>query len=136
MSKNSPAKKRQQSPKNRTAQLVSAEYSGPIPPPAHLDHYEAILPGAAERILTLAEGEAEHRREIEKGALAAEIMIATREKNQVAGGQWFAFIITLAFIFVGGFLVYAGNPVPGTLLSLTGLVGIVSAFLKKEPQKK
>jgi uncharacterized membrane protein len=37
-------------------------WHGPIPPPQTLEKYENILPGAADRILQLAEDEAQFRR--------------------------------------------------------------------------
>lgn len=36
-------------------------FSGPIPPPNLLERYEAITPGAADRILTMAENQSKHR---------------------------------------------------------------------------
>lgn len=43
--------------------VVAAKYtfSGPIPPPEALERYEKIAPGAADRILTMAEMEQRHR---------------------------------------------------------------------------
>ena len=41
-------------------------FQGPIPPPSVLEAYEKILPGAAERILKMAENQSTHRQEIEK----------------------------------------------------------------------
>ncbi len=40
--------------------------SGPLPPPEMLAQYEEILPGAAERILSMAERQAEHRQKMER----------------------------------------------------------------------
>ncbi len=40
-------------------------YSGPIPRPADLQKYETIQNGFAERIILMAEREANHRQEIE-----------------------------------------------------------------------
>jgi len=34
---------------------MGMEFSGPIPPPAVMDGYEKVLPGAAERILKMEE---------------------------------------------------------------------------------
>ena len=45
---------------------MKAEYSGPLPLPAHFREYEEILPGAAERILALSEKQTEHRQYLEK----------------------------------------------------------------------
>lgn len=41
--------------------LIQQEYRGILPPPNHLEHYEHILKGSAERILKMAENQAEHR---------------------------------------------------------------------------
>lgn len=106
-------------------------FSGPIPPPALLEGYESILPGAAERILVLAESEAAHRRELEKQELLANIAFAKSEQRQVLVGQFCALTISILFIVGGVFLVYSGKPVPGSFLSLAGLAPIVYAFLKK-----
>lgn len=40
-------------------------YSGPLPPAVEFDRYEKTCPGAAERILSLAEKESIHRHGIE-----------------------------------------------------------------------
>ena len=40
---------------------VSHQFSGPIPPPEAMAKYESVLPGAAERILKMAENEAASR---------------------------------------------------------------------------
>jgi len=36
-------------------------FSGPLPPPEAFEKYDLIVPGAAERILTIAESEQRHR---------------------------------------------------------------------------
>lgn len=45
--------------------LVQGHYSGPLPPPAHLEHYEHVLPGAAERIFNMTETEQRQRHSFE-----------------------------------------------------------------------
>ena len=52
-------------------QIQHASFSGPIPPPTVLEGYERIIPGAAERILAMAEADAKHQRDIELAALQA-----------------------------------------------------------------
>ncbi|PIQ30327.1 MAG: hypothetical protein COS35_13425 [Zetaproteobacteria bacterium CG02_land_8_20_14_3_00_50_9] len=42
-------------------------HSGPLPAPEDFAKYENILPGAAERILSMAENEARHRHTIDNG---------------------------------------------------------------------
>lgn len=47
----------------------------PVPPPQMLEHYERILPGAAERIVRMAEEEWRHRHELDQKTREAEIAI-------------------------------------------------------------
>lgn len=48
--------------------VQSMNYSGPIPPPDIIKDYENILPGSADRIISMAEKQADHRRDIEKNS--------------------------------------------------------------------
>ncbi len=41
-------------------------HSGPLPSPVDLEHYNAILQGAAERILVMAEEQAKERHELNR----------------------------------------------------------------------
>src|ERR1700733_9145648 len=46
-------------------------YAGPLPHPEHLEHFERTLPGAADRILIMAEQEQGHRHAWEMRELGA-----------------------------------------------------------------
>lgn len=50
-------------PPSQRASLIHAqmEFSGPLPPPQILGQYDEVLPGAAERILRMAEKQQDHR---------------------------------------------------------------------------
>lgn len=52
-------------PNVKSSVQVSETYSGPLPPPEALARYDQIVPGAAERILCMAENEMKHRHENE-----------------------------------------------------------------------
>ena len=57
------------------AQIVTSEqavFRGPVPPPEVLAGYEATLPGAADRILAMAERQSRHRQELETTVVAGE----------------------------------------------------------------
>ena len=58
---------------------VTAIHAGPLPPPKQLSEYEEICPGAAERIIQMAESQITHRQELEK--LAAN----TNARNSLLG---------------------------------------------------
>lgn len=115
---------------------VRHEFSGPIPPPTILDGYERILPGAAERIMKLAEDEARHRRSVEILTRKAEIRLAKGEHYQIYLAQLLAFIITIAFVIGSVFLLYNGKALTGSLLASGALAAVVAAFLAKGRQKK
>ena len=51
----------QPAPTRTTAVAVSQSFSGPLPPPEVLEHYERIAPGTAERLLAMAESQSAHR---------------------------------------------------------------------------
>lgn len=53
-------------------QAIKEEFSGPIPPPDIIEKYERILPGAADRIITMAEQQATHRQAMEKKMIESE----------------------------------------------------------------
>lgn len=58
-----------QKEQTKVAHLTQQQFSGPVPHPQILQGYDQIIPGAAERILRMAEEDAEHQREIEKTAI-------------------------------------------------------------------
>ncbi len=48
-------------------------FSGPLPHPDILQRFNDIVPGAAERILKMAEGQFEHRTALEKKVIESDI---------------------------------------------------------------
>lgn len=103
---------------------VSEQFSGPMPHPKHFREYEAILPGAAERILSMAERNLSHNIEGSKTALNAEI--DDRRRGMRFGALLFGSLIACAFVSV----YLTTNPiVPGLFLG-TAAIGGVAAFIK------
>jgi Predicted membrane protein (DUF2335) len=49
------------SPIRPTASIISAHWSGPLPPPSELEKIDQIIPGGADRLLRMAEKEQAHR---------------------------------------------------------------------------
>ena len=114
-------------------QLQHTEYRGPLPPPVHFKQYDDIVPGAAERILTMAEKEGDHRRK--------------QEDRVVRGGAWdkrlgliFAFIVAVAGLVIAGFTTLQGHGTFGGFLGISVLGSMVGAFIygsrKKDAQPK
>jgi len=62
------AERRQYSdePKAEALKQQSMPYQGPITPPELLRQYDEIVPGAADRILEMAEEQSKHRQSCER----------------------------------------------------------------------
>ncbi len=65
----------------RNSRLISARWSGPLPPPAQLEEFERIVPGGAERVFAQFEAEGDHRRAME--AQNVKFVIRDRHIGQV-----------------------------------------------------
>ena len=97
-------------------------FSGPLPHPVILSQYNTVVPGAAERIITMAENQSAHRIALEKHVIEADIQSSKT-------GQLFGFIIALVGL-VGSFtLIMQGHELIGTILGGTTLVSLVGVFV-------
>lgn len=103
------------------SKITAASFQGPLPPPQILDHYNQIVPGSAERIISLWENQVKHRQELEKKVISADI-------NQAKIGSILGFIIAIAAICSGTFLAFIGRPTEGIAAILTALAGIIAAY--------
>lgn len=107
---------------------VAQEYSGPLPPPRMLEHYDSVHPGFADRIVLMAEKEQNHRHNLENQGVSGAI-------NKDSRGQHYALITSILLISACTFLIYSGHEVSGSILgggSLTGLAYIFISGRKKE----
>lgn len=94
----------------------------PIPDPEQFAGYEKVLPGSADRILSMAENKSAHKQKMEEKTLIAE----TGYKNL---GQKFGFVLVLAGIIMGGICILAGHGILGTILGAAPIVSIASIFV-------
>lgn len=86
-----------------SAEIQSATFLGPIPHPAILEGYEKIVPGAAERILIMAESSMKHQQQYDNALLEA-------SKKQAARGQIPGFLIGLSAISASVFSAFIAVP--------------------------
>ncbi|EKD93233.1 MAG: hypothetical protein ACD_28C00200G0006 [uncultured bacterium] len=77
---------------------ISTSFSGPLPPPNLLQGYENILFGAADRIISMAEKQANHRQDLEKSVTQSNI---SNERM----GMWMAFTLTVSLMGFGAYLI-------------------------------
>lgn len=101
--------------------IQSASFSGPMPPPSILEGYERIVPGAAERILAMAESDMQHQQQYDNALLKASV-------NQIRRGQILGFLIGLATISASVYFATIGYPILAGILSGSTLLGLVSVF--------
>ncbi|WP_293813278.1 DUF2335 domain-containing protein [uncultured Bosea sp.] len=101
---------------------IAEQHSGPLPHPQTLGEYDQIMPGLAERIVAMAEGDLRHRQDMQRRGFAAE---ATERRI----GQIGAMLITLTALLVSGWIATAGYPLTGGILGGATLIGVVSIFI-------
>lgn len=86
----------------REERSVSHFHQGPLPPPYQLEEYDRVIPGSAERIISMAERQQQHRIEIEKAVIFNDI-------GHAKLGVWSGLMVSLLSIAIGGFLIYCGH---------------------------
>jgi len=105
----------------KETQIIEQSFSGPLPTPAILEQYDHLLPGAAERILSMAENDASHQRDIEITALNAQ----ARENRR---GQYCGvFVVVIAFA-TAIVALSLGHPTAASVIGGTTVVGLATAF--------
>jgi uncharacterized membrane protein len=111
---------------------VEASFAGPLPPPDLLRGYEEVCPGAADRIIAMAERQAQHRQALEKSMLAATTAETRGEFTEARTGQICGLAVALAFIAAGTYVAATGNPWPGALIGGggVGLQAMVAIFVR------
>ena len=106
--------------------IRSEMYSGPIPPPEALARYEEIQPGAADRILKMAEKQQEHRMALETKAIGGQV-------DQSKRGQLFGFILVFVCIAVAVFFaVYFGMTAFAVTFLCVTMVSVVGLFVTRK----
>jgi uncharacterized membrane protein len=101
---------------------VEQSWAGPLPAPSVLGQYEQILPGAAERILMMAETAATGEIRILEKQSDAEIEAAKRGQLLAAG------LTVCAMIGSAGFFA-VGNTVAGVAFLSLPLLLLIRSFI-------
>lgn len=118
--------KRNDKPQSQHAIRSSASMlqiqSGPLPSPDVLAQYNQVLPGAAERIIRMAEDQQAHRFKMETK------VAATESRNSTLGIAT-GFIIGMTTIIGGIIGILYGKELSGLAFGGTGLVSLVGVFI-------
>jgi uncharacterized membrane protein len=97
---------------------------GPLPPAKEFRDYEQALPGAADRILTMAETQAEHRRKNDNKLLDHSI-----KKSGL--GQIFAFTISLLSLGAIFASIFLNQPLVAVAPAIMALSSLAAIFVGK-----
>ncbi len=101
---------------------VRQEFQGPIPPPELLRGYDEIVPGAADRIITVMEKQVDHR-------IAMERTVITGDNIRAYLGIAAGFVFAMTLLVLSAWLIVSGFTVAGTVLGGLNLAGIVGVFI-------
>lgn len=109
------------------AEVIQSEFSGPIPPPNIIRGYEEVLPGAADRIISMAEKQSQHRQHMEKE------MIRIESRDSLLG-IIFAFGLgigcVIAAIIMSIVVPQSAGVIGGSVLGIAGIGSIIITFIK------
>jgi len=97
-------------------------FSGPLPPPEILKKFDEVVPGAAERIIKMAEDQFHHRTELEKKVIDSDIQRSKR-------GQVLGFVIAIIGLAVSLTTILFGKQWVGGIIGGMTLVSLVGVFV-------
>jgi uncharacterized membrane protein len=116
-------------PAGVVTKVRGVSFQGPLPPPEILKQYDMIIPGLAERIVSMAEREQRHVHELRHQQLQFEKSAHTLQMQYFGRGQWFAFILAIIFGSISALLALRGHEVAASSIGGTTILGIVAAYI-------
>lgn len=108
-------------------EVKATSFEGPLPSPEHLEKFDRVLPGLADRITKMAEGYARARWLDGRTARWSTIL-----------GQVFAFVVAMTIILGGFYLVLHDKRPEGIAAVVATVAAIVTAFIyvRRNPPKQ
>lgn len=97
-------------------------FSGPLPHPDILKKFDEVVPGAAERIIKMAEGQFEHRTALERKVIESDIERSKR-------GQVLGFLIAIVGLVASALIAIFGNAIAGGIIGVGTLASLVGVFM-------
>lgn len=110
-------------------QQKTTHFAGPLPPPESLAQYDKIVPGAAERIIAMAEKEMEHRHKNEDKTTKS--IIVTTVISIV-----FAFISVLVLCAIVIYALYRGFGSVAGIIATGAIAAVAGVFIGKSRKSK
>lgn len=104
-------------------------YDAPIPHPTIMKGYEEILPGAADRLISMVEKEQVHEQKCESKVIRDEFILNL-------AGLIFGFVIAICWLGSATYLLAHKMFVSGGLMGAAAVALIISQFAKQRPHRK
>lgn len=108
--------------------MRAEQWQGPLPPPAVLKQYDAVIDGLAERLVSTMEREQSHRHAMEREMLRTHNAMYSR-------GQFIAGLVAITCIASGFVLGTQGHTSIAIAFVTSGLGQVVIAFLGERKDK-
>ena len=103
-------------------------WAGPYPPPDILRGYEDVLPGSANRIISMAERQQAHRHDLEKAAVDG-------GSKRAWWGLWLGFAISVVVMTLGTITILLGQPAAGGTVMGVDVVALAGVFVYGQRQQ-
>lgn len=103
-------------------EVTASAYMGPLPPAEAFEKYEAVCPGAADRIISMAERQAAHRQAIEKK------VVDSSSFNSEAGIMS-ALVLAIAVLVGGVICILQDHDWAGAVIVGIDIVGLCGVFV-------
>lgn len=108
--------------------LQIEQRQGPLPKPSDLHEYDVVVPGAAERIIKMAEEQAKHRQDLERSVIQSDI-------RDGRTGLFLGFIIGIVAILGGAYCIAQGHSIAGGILGGSAVPGLTAVFVYGSRQR-
>lgn len=107
----------------RVEMTLTQKVESPFPLASEIKGYEEVLPGAADRILSMVENQSAHRQELEKRTLEIEA------RNSL-WGLIFAFVFAMSVLGSSVYLILTDHPEAAALVGAGGIGTAIGSFLQ------
>ena len=103
--------------------------NGPIPPPSMLERYNQVIPNGADRLMSMAERQADHRQALEK-------IVIDGDSKRANWGLVAGFVIAISFSGLATFLIVSWHSAEGVALFGLNITGVVGTFVYGSRQRQ
>lgn len=107
-----------------------------LPDPEVLARYNSVVPDGAERLFRLLEQQVAHRLQVETDAAELNRYVVRTDAARANLGLAAGFVIAIAFLFCGVYLIMHGHDAAGTTIATVDLVALVGVFIYGSTTRK